>query len=203
MLKKMMFFEKIEALKDQYKDDCIVRKNGTILLASGKIPKCKHMLFEPLPKSIIKEHLIDQYKLPFPEDYANFLEHMNGVGLFWVRVLLSDMEIATSLFTVYGLPLTPPFSRPLDMEEPFDVRIEGLARHKDLPAQWFKVASYYRDFNFSTIYDLFIDTDTGRIYSCEKNKSVVIEEWDNLNECFCDIYNRVADAKEEYVYKKN
>ena len=103
-------------------------------------------------------NLIKQYKNKFPEEYLYLLEHINGADFHWLRV---DMEngdgFAYSLLTIFGLPITPPFARDKDMEEPFDVRIEDLNRTFRTPDSWLKFGQYVYDLLTDEIRDLYID----------------------------------------------
>ena len=195
--------EKIESLKRQYKDNCLLRKNGTLLLDPKKDLKYKHMLFKPLSISILQQYLINQYKVPIPQSYVNFLLFTNGANLFNIRLVDGKYAFAVINLCIYGVPMTPPYARAKNMEEPYDVRIEGLARHKDIPSQWFKVGSYYKNCDFDTIYNLFIDVNDERVYGCEKNKNIIIDEWNNFDECLCSIFDSFSDLKEEYIYSKD
>ena len=204
----MEFFCILDALKEEHKNNSVVRENGTILLSPGQIPRAEHMLFKPLTDELIDEFLISQYKYSFPREYISFLKYSNGANLCMVRLLhfikkkrkVECIPAASGLFTIYGLPRTQPFGRPTDQEEPFDLRIEDLARHDDIPEYWLKCGSYTRNYDFHKTYDIFIDTQVGNVYSCIKNDNKIVENWKNLDECFCAIYNSFNDRKEEYEF---
>jgi len=195
----MKFFEQLEKIKKQYENDYIIRKNETILLVPGTIPVCRHMLFKPLSQKNIDAFLKDQYKYKIPEEYIEFLKYSNGANLFYVKISEQKISFGFCLFVIYGLPLTPPFRRALDMEEPYDIRIEDLSRHNDIENHWLKCGSYIKDCNFDIEYDIFIDTNTNRVYSCEKNHNKIIESWDTLDQCFCDVFSYFDSVKEEYI----
>lgn len=196
----MEFIETLETLKMKYGNNNLVRNNGTILLGPEKIPKCRHMLFRPLSEKMINAYLVAEYANEFPKEYIEFLKYSNGANLYSVRLKTEKFSIAHPMMVIFGLPLTPPFGRPLDMEEPYDLRVEDLARHADIPTSWLKCGTYIREYNFKLTYDIFIDTKTKRIFSTEKNKNTVIESWENLDECFSCIYTRLLDSKSEYKY---
>lgn len=195
----MEFLNLLNELRDAYSDDCIVRKNGTLLLHPGQIPNCRHMLFQPLPQEMIEEQLIAKYKNVFPAEYISFLQYANGANLFTVRVKMENFSLAQCMFVLYGLPLNPPYSRP-DGEEPYDVRIEDLARHKNIPQSWMKCGRYIQSADFNAPIDIFINTADAKVYACEKNKQEILAQWNNLDECFCDIFASLRDVNEEYVY---
>lgn len=202
----MEFFKILDNLKEQYKNDMVVRKNDTILLHPDKVPRCKHMLFNPLTDEIIKEYLVDVCVQKFPDEYIRFLKYSNGANLatskVWHTVKSKKIATAHSSFIIFGLPRTPPFSRKPDMEEPFDLRIEDLRRHDDVPEHWIKCGTYSKEPNFAIPYDIFIDTHTEKVYSCITEKSEIVDSWETLDECFCSIYNALLDSKEEYEYVK-
>ena len=192
------YAKRLESLKTEFSGDCVTRKNGTLLLCPGKIPKCRHMLFAALSDKLIKEFLADGYKNKFPEEYRQFLRYSNGAELFWTRrTTANGVPFAKSMLSFYGLPRTQPFSRPNDEEEPFDLRVEDLARHAETPAAWLKCGSYYGDPSSKVLIDIFIDTESGKVYACNKNESAVHNTWDSFDECFCSIFDSLAACPPE------
>lgn len=197
----MKFINILNELKKQYENDCIVRKNETLLLMPGKIPKSRHMLFKPLKDEYIEEYLIDVYRNKIPDEYIEFLKYSNGACLYSVKINSGKIQYAYGLFTIYGLPLTPPYDRPQDMEEPFDVRTEDLCRHEDIPESWLKCGKYIKTFDLDMIYDIFIDTETSKVYSCIRNQCEIVDSWNTLDECFCSIYESLSNRG--FEYRKN
>lgn len=189
----MRVFKLIDELKEQYKDDLIIRKNETMLLGPGKIPKARHMLFKGLTTELISEFLIIPYKNKFPSEYEEFLKYSNGASLFMIKIRRGKLEFAGCYLTILGLPRTQPFSRPMDMEEPFDIRIEDLARHEEIPNTWLKCGRYKTQSGFGNEADLFIDTVSGQVFSCRLKEKDIIESWEDLDDCLCDIIQRVRD----------
>ena len=206
----MEFFKILDSLKEQYKDDMTIRKNETILLSPGEVPRAKHMLYKPLEKRIIDSFLVSQYTHRFPRSYLEFLSYSNGADLCTVKMWhnikdkrkrIKRIPTACGLFTIFGLPRTQPYGRPPEMEEPFDMRIEDLARHKDIPNEWLKCGTYYRNYDFRAHRtDIFIDTRDEKVYACVKNQKEILESWNNLDECFCSVYHHFDDRKEEYEF---
>ena len=201
----MNFFKVLDNLKEKYGNNVCVRENGTILLGPGNIPRSEHMLYAPLTDDLIEEFLVSQYKYTFPKDYIEFLKYSNGADLCIVRMIHNvkkkKIPTASVLFTILGLPRTPPFSRPANMEEPFDLRIEDLARHPELPSYWLKCGCYKRNYDFRNLYDIFIDTKSNNVYSCIKNEKEIVDSWDNLDECFCSIFSSFENREKEYEFK--
>lgn len=199
MNKTTGYITRLESLKEQYKDNSVVRKNGTLLLDPGKIPKCRHMLYYGLDNTIICDYLEADYANVFPVEYKKFLLYTNGADLFWVkRTTAKGIPFAKSMLSFYGLPRTQPFGRPKDMEEPFDLRIEDLARHKKTPKEWLKCGSYYSECDSKVLIDIFIDTESGKVYACNKNECDVLDSWDSFDECFCSIFDSYLNCKTEY-----
>lgn len=196
----MEFFNILNNLKEQYNDNCVVRNNGTLLLMPGGIPNSRHMLFKPLCDKYIEEYLSNSYKNKLPQEYINFLKYSNGANLYSVKLITDKFTFAHPLFVIFGLPMTPPFSRAKDMEEPFDVRMEDLGRHKDLPNTWLKCGTYTREYNFNIQNDIFIDTKSNKVYACAKNQKDIIDSWNNLDVCFCNIYRSFSGCKFEYEF---
>ncbi|MBO5269928.1 MAG: SMI1/KNR4 family protein [Clostridia bacterium] len=196
----MKIFSLIDELRTAHRDDQIVRKNGTVLMVPGTIPKAKHILFEGITQTMLDEFLISQYKNPFPKEYAEFLRYSNGASLFMYKIKSGEFEFAGSNLDILGLPRTAPYGRAADMEEPFDVRIEDLRRHKKIPNTWLKCGCYAYQYKFGGRADIFIDTETHRVYSCIVDEADVLEEWDTLDDCLCDIFIRASKSESEYDY---
>lgn len=194
----MEFLKILDDLSREFSDNLIIRKNGTILLGPDDVPNCRHMLFEPLTEEYAKTYLINEYKNKFPEDYIAVLLHTNGANLYNVRLKISDFNLAHPLFAIFGLPRTAPSDRAQNMEEPFDLRIEDLARHKLLPDTWIKCGTYIKDYNFDVQNDIFIDTLSNKVYSCRKNQKDIVDSWSDLDNCFCSIFESFGDCKYEY-----
>lgn len=201
----MEFFKFITETKNEYASDCVIRENKTILLAPGKIPKCKYMFFEALTQSLIDDFLVEHFSdITLPGDYVELLKTTNGANLFSVKMNSGKFSFANSMLIILGLPRTQPFGRPLDMEEPFDVRVENLARHKNIPIHWLKCAIWtqLKDVEKSDNQtDIFIDTISNKVYACKKNHEEILEEWASLDECLCYIVNSFKDLKDEYELK--
>lgn len=201
----MEILKLLQSLKTEYSDNSIIRKNDTILLGPGKIPKAKHMVFPGLSYELIDEFLVSDYKHPFPTQYRDFLNHFNGANLFMFKIVSKTkgktLEFASKNLTIFGLPRTQPFGRPADMEEPYDVRIEDLGRHKDIPDTWLKIGCYKKAFEFGDPADIFIDTGTERVFSCMRNDNNILQEWETLDACLCDIFKRVSQYGEVLITK--
>lgn len=188
----MKFIELLKQLQEEYVDNHIVRKNGTILLAPGEMPKCKHMLFPALEEKLIKEFLIDEYELEFPKEYLEFLKEFNGANLFHEIIKKSKFSFAYPYLVLFGLPRTQPFGRPFDMEEPFDIRIEDFDnRHKNVPSFYLKCGCYCVHGDSRSI-DIFIDTKTGKVSSYYRDTDTIVSVWENIDECLYRLFEELS-----------
>lgn len=194
-----MFLDIIANLKETFACDSMERKNGTLLLGPNGIPNCQHMIFAPLPVQYIETHLVAESYYPFPTEYAALLQHMNGANLCRVRIRMVELCFAYDLMTIFGLPLLPTGQRVQDLEEAFDVRIENLARHPDLPHNWLKCGTYIRNYDFQVTNDIWIDTSSGKVYACPKNTAKIVDSWDCLDDCLCSVYHSFDGRMSEYV----
>lgn len=202
----MEFFNILESLKEQYKDDMTIHANGAILLMPRAVPRARHMLYKPLDETIINSFLVSQFTAKFPETYIEFLKYSNGAGLcttkMWHTIKKERIPTASGLFTIYGLPRTPPYGRPPELEEPFDMRIEDLKRHKDIPRGWLKCGAYTRNYDFYSQTDIFIDPKDEKVYACIREQNEIVDSWNNLDECFCSVFHSFDDMKDEYEFVK-
>ena len=197
----MKFIDFLSNLKETFSDNYIIRKNDTVLLGPDKIPKSKHMLFKPLVNEYVNEYLIAHFSnLDFPKEYIDLLKFSNGANLFGIKIVAGKFSFANYMFVILGLPLTPPFERSLDMEEPYDIRVENLARHKMIPKNWIKCAIWNEIKNLGNDEptDIFIDTITHKVFACKKNQCDILYEWNSLDECFCSIVESFKDLQNEY-----
>ena len=196
----MLFIEKLEELKREYGQDCVKRKNGTSLYGTDEsMPLyARHKFFLPLSDATIKEYLIDQYRYEIPIEYINFLKYSNGANLFNVKLKTKGFTICHSMFVIYGLPRTQPFGRARDLEEPYDIRIEDLSRHPGISPVWLKCGSYTLETNFENTSDIFVDSTDGCVYSCQRKDDKIIQQWENLESCFCDLFDNFIQLKYEY-----
>lgn len=194
----MLFTSIIDELKASYENNSIIRENGTVLLGPGKWPEslnARHFVFKELKEEFIKEYLIDSYKLELPELYLEFLRYANGIELFDAKLHYGKVQFAVSMLTIFGLPLAPTSDRSRG-EEPFDIRIEDLAKDESLPDHWLKCGLYgeYENSDYIGRNGICIDTNTQRVYGCKNEKNEIINEWNNLDECLCSIYEKIKDC---------
>ena len=101
---------------------------------------------------------------------------------------------------VFGLPRTQPFGRPLDLEEPGDVRIEDLD-HYGNPNTWLKFGRFtHAPATQDAESDLYIDTETQKVYMYVLRTHQKLDEWSSLDECLCDLFQRASKYGEEYFF---
>ncbi len=198
----MKIIKYLEQLKEEHKNNITIRKNGTLLLAPGKIPKSRFMLFAPLSDEIIQKFVVDNYKGMFPEELIEFYKYSNGAQLYCVKKNFSKCSIASTMLCVFGLPMTQPYGRLQDMEEPFDIRIEDLSRPDELPNSWLKLGTYYKPDVSRRRRDIYIDTITKKVYSCYDREKSIEEKWNSLDECLCSIFDSLRDFPLEIDIKE-
>lgn len=195
----MKITEKIRNIIEENRNDYRMQENGTLLLNPGKIPKCRHMIFKGLTADVLHEYLIAEYQEAFPDELSAFLTQYNGCNLYWVKLHTNDgISFAQSLLSVYGLPMTAPYSRPKDQDEPFDIRVEDLGRHENVSTHWLKFGSYIRDYDFDEMTELFIDTKEKKVFACHKNDDRIVDCWESLDECLCNLVDFFSGASLEY-----
>lgn len=197
----MEIFSLVDQLKKEHRTLTVIRKNGTLLLNPGKIPKAQHMLYKPLTSELVDEYLTKAYKNALPVQYKQFLGYSNGMDLFMFKILAGKFAFAGSNIIIYGLPRTKPFGRPVDMEEPFDVRIEDLRRHKNIPDTWLRVGTYRLKYELGGEADMYIDCNSQRVFATKRDQCGIEEQWDSFDLCLCDLFQRAQNSLPEYRFK--
>ena len=192
----MRFIEKINTLKASYRSDrCGTRDQAELLGKFAETPPlAAHMIFRPMPMDV-QQHLIASYKRKVPAELLQLYDVMNGANLFWARKIMgkSGISIPVKYLSIFGVPLTTDRMH----IEPFNISIEDLNRPDATPAAWLKFGNY--SMPDDKTYDLFADTDTGRVYSVENRipRCVVSESWESIDEALCAVYDRIAAVYEE------
>lgn len=197
----MKIIEFLKKIKNDYSEDCIVRQNGTLLLKPQTVPKCKFMIYKSLKNEYIEDYVLPYFEnVNFPQDYLKLLKCYNGADLFFVKLNCGKYSFAHPMLVILGLPLTKPFERDLDMEEPSDVRVENLARNKSIPNEWIKCAIWteIKNIGKGEPTDIFIDSLTNKVYGCTKNQCEILYTWDNLDDCLCYIIDSFKGLEDEY-----
>lgn len=197
----MKFFKIVDKIIKENKDNTIVRKNGTLLIEPLGIPKSRHMIFKPIGDRAVKEIFIGDYKNEFPKEYIKLLKKYNGLSIYNHKIVLLNsidkrtkkpMEFAGHGLTLFGLPCRPPFERPRDEEECYDIRIEDLRKHDNIPDTYLKIGVYRRCDEWNSTTEIMVDTVSHRVYAFEREDDKIQAEWDNLDDCLCDIYEKVS-----------
>ena len=196
----MEFLSLIHDLTKEFEQNVVVRDNGTLLLGPDTVPRCQHMLFPPLKKEYLERNLTLQYNGHFPKEYLYLLQYLNGANLCGARLKMMEFTVAHYFLIIFGLPIIPPYARHPDREEPYDLRVENLGHHPELPSSWLKCGTYKRDYDFSVQYEIFIDSKTDQVYACAKGQKEIVDSWPNLDVCLCSIYESFSDRKYEYEY---
>lgn len=147
-------------------------------------PLAKHIIFNPMPPSV-KQAMIDNYKLDFPNELLDLYSSMNGANLFWsVRFVgKSNMRVPFNYLSIYGIPITNDRKH----IEPYNISIEDLNRPKGTPDSWLKFGSYTRPEDIYSRLDLFVDTRDKCAYAVEHDRSdcCIAETWSSIDDCLC------------------
>ncbi len=188
----------INNMVNMYETSMLIRPNGTKLLDPGtwpEKPRARHMIFSNLKNEYIQEHLADSYKYKLPNQYIEFLQYANGVALFAIKLHTKKHQLAQNMLEIYGLPLAPSFDR-IRGEEPHDVRIEDLRRMVGIPEHYLKCGHFAVKDSNNYLYrcGLYIDTSTGRVFGIPDETKEIEREWNDLDECLCDLIESMADC---------
>ena len=186
----MKFIEKIKGLKSRY-DECVCSIEGNAILydlQSSSPPIATHIVFLPMPTNI-KNSMIYNYKLIFPNDLLDLYNHMNGADLFWTTCLIgkSNRRIPICRFSLYGIPLTD------DRKyiEPYNISVEDLGRPKGTPCNWLKFGSFYFPDDLFRRIMLFVDVESLKVFAVdeEKTECSIVDSWDSVDECLCSVFD--------------
>ena len=208
----MEFLKLLEEIKREHQADTLVRRNGTLILSPGTVPKARHMFFEPLTDEEIQEQLVSQYVNEFPQEYIEILKYTNGCDLYWLtlhtlyqkRKKTVPGSQAGSVLTIYGLPRVPAYDRPKDEEEPYDLRVEDMDRPGDLiPETWLAFGCCRMSTRFGDQASLYIDTVTHHVHACVMRKGTHLKEWNSLEECLREIMTMAEAFPKELFYDIN
>lgn len=204
----MHFFKKCEKFIKMNQEDQVIQSNGTILLNVKNRLKAKHIIHKGINVDYINKYLVNGYKNVFPENYILFLNKFNGMALFRVKITVApNIAFEHARLLLFGLPLKTYSERTVDEDEPFDIRVQDqLDRHKEIPNHWLKIGQYNKNIETELTYDIYIDTDSGKIYLSEYKKYKVDYTWDDLDKCLCDLFDSLTLTKWDYkleIDKKN
>lgn len=192
----MEFTEKCNRLIRRFDKDILIRKNGTMLLGPGTIPKAKHYIFAGAPLEHIQQNLVQRYNGTIPDEYISLLQFCNGAILFNICMCMKDgVSFATALLTILGIPYHLPMDRAADEEEPYDISIEDLTRHPDIPSNWLKFGIYYDVTNLEADpIDLFVDTQSGHVTGCRRKTTAICDQWNSIDQCLCALFDRFFEV---------
>ena len=208
----MDFLKLLEGIKREHQADTLVRRNGTMILSPGAMPKARHMFFEPLTDEEIQEQLVSQYVNEFPQEYIEILKYTNGCNLYGLKLnymfvkkkkIIHD-AMANFGFTVFGIPRVPAYDRPKDEEEPYDLRVEDMDRPGDLiPETWLAFGCCRMSTAFDDMATIYIDTVTHHVHACVMRKGTHLKEWNSLEECLREIMTMAEAFPKELFYDIN
>ena len=59
------------------------------------------------------------------------------------------------------------------------------------------IGCYNKELGKDVIHDIFLNTEDGKIYTCEKNKNQIDSIWNDLDACLCALYDHLSTTKWE------
>lgn len=198
----MKFVNKINSLGNAYNCEVCGRQDNAFLYGIYDVqpPLAEHIVYLPMPEEVMR-NMISNYKCNFPVELLELYRTMNGADFFWrVRIVGKNrIRIASNCFSIYGVPLT--YDR--KHIEPFNISIEDLNRPEGTPSNWLKFGSYCRPTDLSDRLDLFVDTDNNMVYSVrhESAECIVVESWDTIDNCLCDVYDLLEEYNETEMHR--
>lgn len=54
----------------------------------------------------------------------------------------------------------------------------------------------------NTYHDIFVDTENGSTYTCIKNTCKIDGTWNCLDECLCELFDKLSTTEWEYHLQK-
>ena len=191
----MIFLNKLQKLLNEYENSsCDIRDNAFLYgICNPAPPVAMHIVFAPMPEKI-KNNLIDDYKRTIPPELLTLYSVMNGADLFWtVYTIGKKTRIPISRLSIYGVPLT------CDRKhlEPFNICIEDLNRHDNIPSSWLKFGSYYSPEGTNDRLDLFVDTETLAVFAVKNGRDeyCVHRTWTSIDYCLCCLFETFCRDK--------
>lgn len=196
----MKFLEKVQSLRDSYDiHDCEIQETVALYgINHSPNPYKDHVIFSPMSEGQI-QFLLDSYAGTIPQDLLTIYRAMNGAHMFstpWsLNVKGETIYLSTSHLSLYGIPLT----NTRDRYEPYNISLEDAASPEGTPMNWLKFGSYHKLESSANFNDLFVDTDTGKVYAQEHDdlQCTVIKSWESIDECLCDLF----DFFSEHLYR--
>lgn len=191
----MRFLEKVQKLTTAFPvETCRFEENASFYgLHPNADSRPRHIVFQPMTEETVN-NLVASYRGPFPKDLLHLYRHMNGFALFWTTISLSraNIVIPYCLFSLYGVPPEPRRYT----YQPYNIRIEDLAKPNHSPDSWLKFGSYHPPYDIEQFLELYIDTDTQQVYSVDKAnpECCILQQWDSLDDCLCSVFDQLAEA---------
>lgn len=188
----MNFLNLISDLSAQYASDYTEQEAFTLYgVYNPAPPLAKHIVYRPMASEVMV-HLINSYKRTIPKELLLLYQKMNGADLFWVKVPIpkTQINIPVCCLSVFGVPM----SNSRERIEPFNISVEDLNRPKNTPVSWLKFGSFYKPEDLSNKYDLFVDTDSGYVFSVMRNlqECCISETWPTIDDCLCVLFKTLS-----------
>ena len=191
----MKFLDKIRKLIAAFpNDECQYEDYASFYgLRSIDPLRAAHIIYKPMSEELIND-LIASYKREFPKDLIQLYRQMNGLDIFWSTRRLPglDLVLPCCTFSIYGVPL----EHRKKLYQPYNIRIEDLAKPNHSPDGWLKFGSYHDPAQISRIINLYVDTNTLHAYSVDKASAecCILQQWDSLDDCLCSVFDQLAEA---------
>ena len=192
----MTFPDKIHALIQSYDSDaCEVHRN-VVLYGVNKTPPpiADHFIFTPMSESLIQE-LKESYEGEIPQTLIDIYRVMNGAQLFSTTRYSEAVKRYLPYFqlSIHGVQIR----YPENMYVQYDISVEDSESPDGTPMSWLMFAGYYKPGDSHVMYDFFVDTNTGKVYSQVHHdlQCKTVESWDSIDECLCSIFDILSEKK--------
>ena len=190
----LIFVELIKKMFSEYGSDCRTQDSSVLYgICDPAPPLANHIVYSPMSECTL-QHLVDSYKRTIPNELILLYRALNGADLFWTSTCIpkTNIHIPVCRLSIFGVPM----SNSRDRVEPFNISIEDLNRPHGTPAGWLKFGSFYKSDNLSNRYDLFVDTDSGCVYSVghDIQECTISETWASIDNCLCNIFSALSEV---------
>jgi len=124
-----------------------------------------HIIYPGLTERQIRE-LEDQLPIPLPDDYKEFLLHVNGINIY------SDSLSIWGLKTSYDRNGDQAF-------QPYDLLALNEERPIACPDSWLYFGSYSWD-GSRVFFDLSEGSENNKVYYCDRDSTNILKEWSSF-----------------------
>lgn len=195
----MVFIDYCHQIIDAYKKegDFIEERKLAIRLGldHNKPLFSTHTFYTPINEHELLRYFKNHYKNPIPDSILEFYRFSNGATLFTAKIEHREVQyFAHPCFCIFGLP------RNSTTWNPFDIRIEDLARGNKISSKWLKIGIFELPDDFER-YDIFIDTINKNIYLTKTKQNEILKHFDSLDECLCFVFDQLKTFDYSHLFK--